>query len=104
MQMPQQQMPPQQLRPQPPASGASAYDPSQPTEELPVTFPTPDAEKNYVAGELDKLNKAGKIRFSWLEIERAFVVIRRDASGRGDIVKRVAGHSDLLALKADLMA
>lgn len=81
----------------------SLYDPSQPTEEpAPMMFPSPDAEKNYVASELDKLHQAGKIRFSWLEIERAFVVIRRDSAGHGDIVKRVAGHGDFIALKSDL--
>lgn len=67
-----------------------------------MMFPSPDAEKNYVASELDKLHQAGKIRFSWLEIERAFVVIRRDSAGHGDIVKRVAGHGDFIALKSDL--
>jgi len=107
MQMQQQQqqislLPPQQQQ----QSHSVAYDPSQPTEEpaKPAMrlFTSPGDEKNYVASELDKLHKAGKIRFSWLEIERAFVVIRRDSSGHGDIVKRVASQVDLHSLISDL--
>merc|ERR1739838_867580 len=81
---------------------AGLYDPSRPTAEEPASFPSAEAEKARVAFELEELRKAGKLRFSWLEIDQVFLTIRRDDKTRNDVLKRISSYADLQALRADM--
>ena len=85
----------------PPSSRAGVYDPSQPTSDAGGSA-NASVEKNRVTLELDQLRQAGKIRFSWLEIDQVFLVVRKDDKTRNEVFSRVASYADLVKLKADI--
>lgn len=85
---------------------SSSYDPAMPTDDTPVnndpTFPNKDAERSFIKQELDQLKAIGKVRYSWLEIDKVFLTVRKDSKTYNDVLARISNFEEFKKLKADI--